>query len=37
LLVVLLLYLDVCHLLTLKSRKKDRRREKKGRRKKGAM
>lgn len=38
LLVVLLLHLDVCHLLTLKSREKDRGREKKGRwRKKGAM
>jgi hypothetical protein len=36
--VVLLLHLDVCHLLTLKSREKDRGREKKGRwRKKGAM
>jgi hypothetical protein len=30
LLVVLLLHLDVCHLLTLKSREKDRGREKKG-------
>ncbi len=31
LLVVLLLHLDVCHLLTLKSREKDRGKEKKGR------
>jgi hypothetical protein len=38
LLVVLLLHLDVCHMLTLKSREKDRKREKKGRgREKGAL
>ncbi len=38
LLVVLLLHRDVCHLLTLKSREKNRGREKKGRgREKGVM